>query len=326
MSKLTVERQLQFQALLAAARNVWLHDALLEAVKKVDHKVLKSELGTLIPGDVQKILASAGIRDEQVFPAPCLIREAPQLIGYYRLLLGSPQKTFYAPGTGMSVFKSAEAKGLFGKRQEAAIGDFCLTMADLFSQLVREISPAITHRDVLELPILTLGSMFQGSNNNKIGQQATLNIFLAVADIMGDFVKARTEHAVTIVNSSGREVKIVYAGDPDICIVEIVGQKTLKKVAIEIKGGMDKANAHNRAGEAEKSHQKARHSGFPQCWTIISKKGVDFELLMSGSHSTNIWFDVSQVLARSGEDWVTFVHELCAQVGIPVPKSFDQST
>ena len=33
------------------------------------------------------------------------------LVGYYRLLLGVPQKTFYASGTGMSQFKSMEEDG-----------------------------------------------------------------------------------------------------------------------------------------------------------------------------------------------------------------------
>jgi hypothetical protein len=32
-------------------------------------------------------------------------------------------------------------------------------------------------------------------------------------------------------------------------------------VAVEIKGGKDYSNIHNRIGEAEKSHQKAKKEG-----------------------------------------------------------------
>jgi len=54
-----------------------------------------------------------------------------------------------------------------------------------------------------------------------------------------------------------------------------VNEKTHNIVAIEVKGGTDVSNAHNRAGEAEKSHTKAKGKGFRDFWTIISKKGLD---------------------------------------------------
>src|SRR5438876_5226020 len=78
------------------------------------------------------------------------------------------------------------------------------------------------------------------------------------------------------------------------------------KVAIEIKGGTDMSNAHNRAGEAEKSHQKAKKQGFRDFWTLISKSGLSIEKLKQESPTTNSWFDVAQVLARQGEDWKDF--------------------
>jgi hypothetical protein len=49
--------------------------------------------------------------------------------------------------------------------------------------------------------------------------------------------------------------------------------------------------------------KKARTQGFNDFWTIIAKKGLSLETLRSESPSTNRWFDVSQVLGRTGEDW-----------------------
>ena len=90
------------------------------------------------------------------------------------------------------------------------------------------------------------------------------------------------------------------------------------KVAIEIKGGSDASNAHNRAGEAEKSHQKAKGQGFRDFWTIISIAGVNKDKLEKGSPTTNSWFDVAQVLAREGADWKEFRSRFAGEVGIPL--------
>ncbi|MGZ6228614.1 MAG: XcyI family restriction endonuclease, partial [Candidatus Binataceae bacterium] len=63
----------------------------------------------------------------------------------------------------------------------------------------------------------------------------------------------------------------MFGSDPDLKIQEeLEPGQVHNKVAIEIKGGTDKSNAHNRAGEAEKSHQKARAQEFNDFWTIIA--------------------------------------------------------
>ena len=95
--------------------------------------------------------------------------------------------------------------------------------------------------------------------------------------------------------------------------------KLRNKVAIEIKGGTDNSNAHNRAGEAEKSHQKAKGQGFRDFWTIISIAGVNATKLKQESPTTNSWFDVAQVLARQGDDWKEFRSRFAGEVGIPLP-------
>ncbi len=119
-------------------------------------------------------------------------------------------------------------------------------------------------------------------------------------------------------NSARRTVLISLASDPDVRIQEELGGKLQNKVAIEIKGGTDKSNAHNRAGEAEKSHQKAKAQGFRDFWTIIARKGLDLEKLKSESPTTNSWFDVPHVLGREGEDWEEFRARIASQVGIPM--------
>lgn len=273
--------------------------------------------------DAQKILAASGIRDEYVFPVPSILRAKPTLVGYYRLLLGVPQKTFYSSSTGMTLFRTMEASGRIGPRQEAHLVAFCEAMVPSLAELVMQISPLITARDVNDLPLLTLGSQFQGSNNNTIGRQATLDVFLSVAEIVAPHTLSRGEREIQLRNASRRTVIIAFGSDPDLSVIEMFGEEARPKVAVEIKGGSDRSNAHNRAGEAEKSHQKAKREGFRDFWTLIAKRGLDVAKLREESPTTTLWFDVTQVLAREGDDWVEFRSRLCGELGIPLPRRSD---
>src|ERR1700730_850344 len=114
-------RQIAFHQLLVSARKTWLIDALAEGLERIDPKELKGQLVAYVPSDAQRILAKAGIRDEHVFPTPIIVETAPTLVGYYRLLLGVPQKTFYGGGSGMGIFKSMEMRGTVSSRQHASL-------------------------------------------------------------------------------------------------------------------------------------------------------------------------------------------------------------
>jgi len=267
---------------------------------------------------VQKILAASGIRDEHVFPVPTLLEEKPMLVGYYRLLLGISQKRFYRKGTGMSPYKGMESRGLINAKRAPDLDRFCSAMTLHLSELVRQISPRITARDVSELPLLTLGAQLYGSNNNAIGRKATLDVFVSVAEIVKDFIVSQEPRKITIINASKRRVVLALSTDPDIRIQEEFEGKLRNKVAIEIKGGTDVSNAHNRAGEAEKSHLKAKKQNFRDYWTIISKAGLSMDKLKQESPTTSSWFDVAEVLAREGEDWIEFRSRFAGEAGIPL--------
>jgi hypothetical protein len=296
-------------------------DALSEALAKIEPTALKNELSEYIPADLQRVLAAAGIRDEHVFPTPIILKTKPALLGYYRLLLGVPQKSFYRSDTGMSQFKRMEARGVLNESHEKLLPSLCRALGDGLADLVHQMSPAITQRDIAELPLLTLGAQFQGSNNNAIGKQAVIDAFLSIREIIKNHIAEEQEGKISVKNSAGRTVVIALAADPDVRIQEEFSGKLQNKVAIEIKGGTDKSNAHNRAGEAEKSHQKAKGEGFRDFWTIIAKKGLDTGKLKRESPTTNSWFDAAQVLGREGEDWEEFRNRIAGQVGIPLART-----
>jgi hypothetical protein len=294
-----------------------LTDALSEAVGRVDPIELKRQLSTFVPEDVQRLLAMAGVRDEQVFPVPIVLAAAPALLGYYRLLLGEPRKSLYEGSAGLGAFRSMESQGTLNPRQRELLPELCQALGVVLADLVRQLSPAVTARDVEELPLLTLGQQFQGARNVGIGQQAIEEVFRVIAEIVREHTVERTERRITLVNASGRRVVITLGSDPDVRIEEEFAGALRKRVAMEIKGGSDRSNAHERAGAAEKSHLKAKNLGFRDFWTIITKKGLDLAALRRESPTTNSWYDLTQVLGREGEDWDEFKSRLAGEVGVP---------
>lgn len=310
-------RQIGFHQLLVAARKKYFRDALSDALSVLDPKVVKAQIAEYIPTDVQKLLAAAGLRDEYVFPIPAIIETKPTLIGYYRLLLGAPQKSFYKGTTGMGLLKKMEEMGTMSKNQKPYVPYFCKVMAEPLAELVRQI-PDFDDRDLRELPLLTFGSQLQGSNNTQIGKRAMREVFVAITEILEMSVTKKETNKLTLKNASGRTVFVSLSHDPDVSIQEQVENQIHSKVAIEVKGGTDVSNVHNRAGEAEKSHLKAKQTGYKDFWTIIFKTRLDMGKLKQESQTTTEWFDIGEVLAREGKDWENFRQRLAAAVGIPL--------
>ncbi len=310
-------RQVAFHQLLVAARRTVLLDALSEALASVDPAATRAEIQAHAPRDVLQILAAAGIRDEHVFPTCVVLTAKPTLVGYYRLLLGSPQKSFYAGATGLGLFKSAESAGILTRRQRELLPEFCGKMTAVLAELIRQVSPRVTRQDITELPLLTFGAQLQGANNNIIGQMATEKVFLAVAAFVTRHVIEQQPHSLTLRNSAGRTVMVRLGTDPDVEVVEDFGGNFRNILAIEIKGGSDRSNAHNRAGEAEKSHQKAKNRHFSHFWTLIAKEGLNLDKLREESPTTTEWFDIAHILAQSGDEWRHFRSHLAGILGIP---------
>ncbi len=87
--------QIDFAFALEQIRDLYLQQALSEAVRQIDIKKVDVELARLVPNASLGKLASRGLRGELMFAVPCLLSACPRLLGYYRLLLGFSQKAFY---------------------------------------------------------------------------------------------------------------------------------------------------------------------------------------------------------------------------------------
>jgi hypothetical protein len=140
-----------------------------------------------------------------------------------------------------------------------------------------------------------------------------------VPRIIDTFAKSsvieRTATKLTLSNSAGRTVVVEFASDPDIAVIETVGEEIRPVLAIEIKGGDDVSNVHNRLGEAEKSHQKARDKGFSECWTLLQAV-VDPAKAKVESPSTNRFFSLSLIGDPKSAEGKAFREQFKARVGL----------
>lgn len=298
-------KQVFAAAFLAEIRENGLHEAVGRSVASVDPSVLRAEIVSCAPSNGLKILQGTGVRDEEVFATPSMFREAPGILTYFRLLLGISQKQFYTKASGLNLFKPMETRNAITPDADANLEHLAISLNEAMYELLLALPEKALRVNVDQLPLLTLGAQADGSWRTKIGTNAATEVFEALKSIVRsakqDYVE--TASSITVINSSNREVTLMLAPDPDVVIREDFGTSSVYKAAIEIKGGSDYANIHNRAGEAEKSHQKARQDGAGDCWTVINLHRAEMNKLRQESPSTREWIDLVEVQGRSGETW-----------------------
>lgn len=312
------ERQIYVHGFLARTRSHALHDAVRTAAKTVSPSALNTEMARYAPEPARQFLQGSDIRDELVFAAPSVLRAAPACLGYYRLLLGVSQKLFYARPTGLGMFSSMEDRGVIGVKAAPFVADLCRELNVEIAALVTSLEPGLSATDIEQLPLMTLGAQADGSWRTQIGEKATRGVYEALKSVIkGQQMQYRDIGAsLSLQNKAGRTVTLALAADPDVVVMETSNEHEFLKVAVEIKGGTDVSNVHNRAGEAEKSHQKAKGRGATSFWTIVGKTGVQLDVLRNESPTTNEWFDLEQVLQRAGDDWQRLVNHVLVVMGI----------
>ncbi|MDO9082837.1 MAG: XcyI family restriction endonuclease [Humidesulfovibrio sp.] len=314
--------QIVFSSLLEEMRSLYLQDALRATVETMEIAVLDKQLAEFVPGQRLAELAGRGLRGELVYAAPCLLEKNPRLLGYYRLLLGFSQKEFYTKLFGVSGFKSMESSGRLSPDSRARLENLCRGLNASAAALVDGIGVGRLSRELLDdLALLTVGPQLRGGTNVKIGLRGIEEVFKAISNIVQHTTVSVSGGKIEIVNAAGRTVFIQFAPDPDIVIREqMSGGSFHNLVAIEIKGGKDFSNIHNRIGEAEKSHQKAKAAGYVECWTVVNVDRIDMDMAKRESPTTNRFYRLSSLTAGNSAEYRDFEERIVAATRIKESK------
>lgn len=310
--------QISFANALIEIRKTLLQDALSATVSSIKLTHIDDELHRYADEESLKILATHGMRGELLFALPCTLTASPRLLGYYRLLLGYSQKGFYTTATGAGSFKSLEENGRISKKQSELLPDLCRALNASGKYMLTHLSEEMIRASFFDqLTLLTLGPQLRGGANVQRGTSAISQIFEVICKIVKPSITKSDPHCITLKNKSNRTVYIQFAADPDIVIREELSPDTVKKsVAIEVKGGQDYSNIHNRIGEAEKSHQKAKKDGYTECWTIVNVDRLDMGKARKESPTTNRFYRISALIDETSAEYKDFVLQIMSIVGI----------
>ncbi len=312
------ETQIGFATALAQIRQLCLQDALSKTVSKLAIPEIDKELATHVPNHSLTTLAAHGLRGEMVFPVPTLLTANPRLLAYYRLLYGYSQKEFYTAATGLNRFKAMEERGIISDKIAPDISKLASALCEAGALLVAGIGNAKISAALLDdLTLLTLGPQLRGGANVRKGMAGIRTVFNAIHEIVAESVTQLGETRIEIQNATGRTVLIEFAADPDIIIREEMRPGVYRKItAIEVKAGSDFSNIHNRIGEAEKSHQKAKAAGYVECWTVVNVDKIDRVMAKRESPSTNRFYRISDMIAAVGDDYQDFRDRVISLTGI----------
>lgn len=312
------QMQIDFSVSLADVRTTFLQEALSDTVRALDVPALDRELASIVPNESLQALASRGLRGELVFAVPLVLRANPRLLGYYRLLYGYSQKEFYTSATGAGAFQAMEKRGSIPERRATDIPGLCVALASAGAALLQGVGVGRISSALLDdLTLLTLGPQLRGGANVKKGAAGIATVFEIIHGVVHKAVVKATASRLEILNAAGRTVLIEFAPDPDIVLrEEMTPGRYRELIAIEIKAGSDFSNIHNRLGEAEKSHQKARAGGFVECWTVVNVDRLDMTLARQESPTTNRFYRLSQLAISSGKEFDDFRDRLIGLIGI----------
>jgi hypothetical protein len=310
--------QIDFAATLSRVRDLYLQDALTRTVQTLSIPQIDQELAIYVPGHSLSTLAGHGLRGEVLFPVPIIFTANPRLLGYYRLLYGYSQKEFYSSVSGIGPFRSMEERGAITENCHKELPNLCTELCKAGALLLAGVrSSKINAMLFDDLTLLTLGPQLRGSANVKRGTAGIRTVFNVIQEIVQPSITKLSETSIEIATAAGRKVLIKFASDPDIVIVEQMRTDKYREIiAIEAKAGADFSNIHNRIGEAEKSHQKARAAGFAECWTVVNVDKIDLTMARQESPTTNRFYRISDLVSASGEDYEDFRDRLVSLAGI----------
>jgi len=311
--------QIRFSEILRTTKGQMLQEALKDTVRRIDIRALDEEAHRLVSKKALQMLAGKGLRAELVFALPTVLRTNPYLLGYYRLLLGFSQKAFYTKKFGLSGrYQSMEINGRIDPIIDTYIEQLCLSLNKSAELLLANLAPdSITCEHLDDLTLLTFGPQLRGSNNVTIGMEAIQEVFDVIRDIIGHHANRVEPKLISLTDATGREIEIKFSSDPDIECVTIIRGKRAPLLAIEVKGGTDYSNAHNRLGEAEKSHLKAKAKGFTDLWTIVNVEGLSDSNKKSESPTTTAFFDLSDLVSRKGTGFEDFREQFLQRIRLP---------
>lgn len=247
-------------------RKRFLFKRLTEEVEKIEGYGLQweplEELG--ISKTAWDHITSKNIEPVNLFAHPEVIKKAPHLLAYYRMMSGISQKGMARIALTTTPYEEGRIKNIDEKKNLQIISTINRHLSSLIDS-----DPSFSLDDARLLGMMNYGTQINGSWRNEIGVEGSrrvkefiLSYFIKEEKIreihLRDGTTRPAEYQAEIDYINGlimiNGYKIIFGSEPDVSIID---PSDRLEAAIEVKAGIDPAGALERYGAAKKSFDKA---------------------------------------------------------------------
>lgn len=263
-------------------------DLLIAEIDDIDPTEYSWDLAPLaISESAMSRLRDADGHPHQVFVHPDILMRRPHLVSYYRNLVAVSRKGISQILFGTDAYEA--------RRRTDMDHDQAIRVAQTLNRIISAVIEATPNYSVTtsrKTIYAEIGTELQGTWANMIGKGAAS----AVENLLADYVEERGigERRARGLIELAHGWRIVFAAEPDVAFFDNAG---LKRIAIEIKGSLDKAGAQTRYGEAKKSFAKQVQEN-PRCHTIYLASCFTDAVIsqIEADGQVRDWFNLTSIL------------------------------
>lgn len=272
------------------------------------------------------VILSSDLNLIQVFAHPKLLREHPQLVGYFRNVAVLSQKaTKYLSNIDPKRFESEKPDEL--PEQTAA------ALAQLFNEhislIIENAFVSFREEELRGLLFASTGAQIDGSWRNAIGEEAEKVVQVMLVKeiirrkILNGFIQregmkvesfdtAKVEQVVKNIRTIKgvlltNQKSVLFSSEPDITVVDGNGKSEL---VIEVKGGTDPAGALERYGASKKSleHSLKENKNVKTCF-LASCITDEVERRVRKDKTISKFFNLTEIITNENnkEEFLSFV-------------------
>ncbi|NWJ95755.1 MAG: XcyI family restriction endonuclease [Chloroflexi bacterium] len=265
----------------------------------------------------------------QIFCHPKLLREHPQLLGYYRNIAAISQKgVSYMAKVNVKKIET-DLEGRLSITQEQA-----LALAQLFNEhitlIIDSSIQSLSKDELYGIMLISTGAQIDGSWRNAIGEEAERVVQRLLVNetkernLIGAFIP-HSGKPIELFNPDSTEeqlgnihkyrgilltnqTSILFSDEPDVSFLDKTGNTI---GVIEVKGGVDPAAALERYGAAKKSFEKARRitSNVP---TVLIASCITSEVRIRIEQDPIIssYYNLTDLLTENSIDYERFMQQV----------------
>jgi hypothetical protein len=265
--------------------------AVAQAVESFDGNSVEWRLSDLqISERAWNRVIHSGIAPVRVFAHPAVLQSIPRSVGYYRTLAMVSQKSMKRVNLDTEPYELGKSLP-----DEQTARQIARHLNQVICRVVEtEVEPRVDARELDLWRAMAAGSQAQGAWQNAKGSKYEVIVRQLIAAQLASRNLIVEQDASRLVLNDEREV--IFGADPDISLWR--GRKLL--AAVEVKGGIDPAGAHERLGASIKTLRDCRARESDCVTLLLLRKGTLTsgleERLSQSKEDITRWFTIEDLL------------------------------